>query len=171
MTHLDWSGCRNTRDLGGLPTRYGVRTRAGALIRTDSLHQLDPAGRAAFDEVGAGLILDLRSDSEQVDGHPLGGDPAYRRIPWIDPLREAEFVPSPDLAAVYRGSLSRNREHIGQILRVIAEAPTDSPVVLHCHAGKDRTGLLVALLLELVGVPREVKIGRASCRERVLMPV
>ena len=156
MTHLDWSGCRNTRDLGGLPTRYGVRTRAGALIRTDSLHELDAAGRATFGEVGAGLVLDLRSDWELDAAHPLDSDPAYRHVSWIDPVREAEFVPTTDLAEVYRGSLSRNRAHIVQIMRAVAEAPADRPVVVHCQAGKDRTGVLVALLLELVGVPREV---------------
>ena len=156
VTHLDWSGCRNTRDLGGLRTRYGDRTRAQAVIRTDSLHCLDAAGRAAFDEVGAGLVLDLRSDWEVDETHPLADDPAYRRIPWIDPVRDKEFVPSPDLAEVYRGSLVRNRAQIVQVLRAVAGAPVGLPVVVHCQAGKDRTGLLVALLLELAGVPREV---------------
>lgn len=211
MTHLDWSGCRNTRDLGGLPTRYGVRTRAGALIRTDSLHALDATGRATFAEVRAGLVLDLRSDSEigerypdagapggdavppvagtpgegavrpvaaahpVAGAHPLAGDPAYRRISWIDPVRDAEFVPSPGLAEVYRGSLRRNAAHIVQILRAVADAPADRPVVVHCHAGKDRTGLLIALLLELAGVPRdviaadyavsEVRLGLQDCDE------
>jgi HAD superfamily hydrolase (TIGR01509 family) len=166
VTHLDWSGCRNTRDLGGLPTRYGVRTRAGTLIRTDSLHHLDDAGRTTFAELGAGLVLDLRSDSEIGEGHPgagdpadaahpVAGDPAYRRIPWIDPLADKHFVPSPTLAETYRGSLDRNRGHIVQVLRAVADAPANRPVVVHCHAGKDRTGLLIALLLELAGVPRE----------------
>jgi HAD superfamily hydrolase (TIGR01509 family) len=126
------------------------------VIRTDSLHALDAAGRAAFDEVGAGLVLDLRSDWEVGEAHPLAGDPAYRRIPWIDPVRDKEFVPSPDVAEVYRGSLVRNRAQIVQVLRAVAEAPAGLPVVVHCQAGKDRTGLLVALLLELAGVPREV---------------
>ncbi|QNE21609.1 HAD-IA family hydrolase [Kribbella qitaiheensis] len=156
MTHLDWSGCRNTRDLGGLPTRYGGRTRAGALIRTDSLHLLDPAGRASLAEVGAGLVLDLRADWELDEPHPLADDPAYRRISWIDPVREPEFVHSPDLAEVYCGSLGRNRAQIVRILRAVAEAPAELPVVVHCRAGKDRTGLLIALLLDLAGVPRDV---------------
>ncbi|TDU87639.1 HAD superfamily hydrolase (TIGR01509 family) [Kribbella voronezhensis] len=156
MTHLDWSGCSNARDVGGLPTRYGGRTRAGAVIRTDSLHLLDDAGRAAVAELGPGLVLDLRSDWELSEPHPLAGDPAYRHIPWIDPVRDQEFVPTPDLAEVYRGSLGRNRAQIVQVLRAVAEAPVGLPVVVHCQAGKDRTGLLIALLLELAGVPRDV---------------
>jgi HAD superfamily hydrolase (TIGR01509 family) len=158
VTHLDWSGCLNTRDLGGVPTRYGGTTRAGSLIRSDSLHQLDSSGRAAFDAVGPGLVLDLRSDWEMDEPHPLDGEAAYRRIPWIDPVREAERVAGdePLMADIYRGSLDRNQGQIVQALRAVAEVPGDRPVVVHCRSGKDRTGLMVALLLDLVGVPREV---------------
>ena len=158
MTHLDWSGCLNARDLGGLPTRYGATTRAGAVIRTDSLHRLDPDGREAFDELGAGLVLDLRSDWEIHEPHPLDGDPAYRRIPWIDTARESERVRADErgMADLYRGSLERNQGQIVRALRAVADAPADAAVVVHCHAGKDRTGLLIALLLDLVGVPRDV---------------
>jgi HAD superfamily hydrolase (TIGR01509 family) len=158
VTHLEWSGCLNARDLGGLPTRYGALTRAGSVIRTDSLHQLDSAGLTAFSEIGAGLVLDLRSDWEMDEPHPLDGRPSYRRIPWIDPVREAERVPAdePTMADIYRGSLDRNQGQILQILRLLADAPIDNPVVVHCRSGKDRTGVLVALLLDLVGVPREV---------------
>jgi HAD superfamily hydrolase (TIGR01509 family) len=157
VTHLEWSGCLNTRDLGGLPTRYGGATRAGAVIRTDSLHQLDPDGLAAFSDAGVGLVLDIRSDWELDGAHPLEGSTTYRRIPWIDPARDSERVADDEstLADLYRGSLDRNQKHIAQILRALAEAPDPAPVVVHCRSGKDRTGLLVALLLDLVGVPRE----------------
>ncbi|GAA1599122.1 hypothetical protein GCM10009789_61480 [Kribbella sancticallisti] len=157
MTHLEWSGCLNARDLGGLPTRYGVATRAATVIRTDSLHRLDSDGLAAFKAVDAGLVLDLRSDWEMDEPHPLDGQSSYRRIPWIDPVREADRVPAdePLMADIYRGSLDRNQGQILQVLRALAEAPADAPVVVHCRSGKDRTGLLVALLLDLVGVPRE----------------
>lgn len=156
MTELDWSGCLNTRDLGGLPTRYGGATRAGTVIRTDSLHQLDPDGLAAFAEVGAGLVLDIRSHWELDEPHPLVASAAYRHIPWIDAERDVERGPAEEtLAELYRGSLDRNQRQIALICRAIAEAPSDAPVVAHCKAGKDRTGLLVALLLDLVGVPRE----------------
>jgi HAD superfamily hydrolase (TIGR01509 family) len=158
VTHLEWSGCLNARDVGGLPTRYGATTRAGAVIRTDSLHRLDSDGREAFDELGAGLVLDLRSDWEIHEPHPLDGDPAYRRIPWIDTARDGERVRADEsgLADLYRGSLQRNQGQIVRALRAVADAPADAAVVVHCHAGKDRTGLLIALLLDLVGVPRDV---------------
>lgn len=157
MIGLDWSGCPNARDLGGLPTRYGGTTRARALIRTDSLHNLDEAGRAAFAAHGAALILDLRSARELTEPHPSAGEESYRLVPWIDEEREAERDPAsePALADLYRGSLDRNTAQIAKAVRAVVEAP-DGPVVVHCHSGKDRTGLLVGLLLDLVGVPREV---------------
>ncbi|MEV8372887.1 tyrosine-protein phosphatase [Kribbella sp. NPDC056861] len=157
MTDLEWSGCLNTRELGGFPTRYGGVTRAGTVIRTDSPDQLDADGVAALRAAGPGLVLDLRSDWEMKQTHPLDGDAVYRRIPWIDPIREQERVPDdePLMADIYRGSLDRNQGQIVQALRAIASAPAEAPVVVHCKSGKDRTGLLVALLLDLVGVPRE----------------
>ncbi|TDO69156.1 HAD superfamily hydrolase (TIGR01509 family) [Kribbella sp. VKM Ac-2571] len=144
----------NARDVGGLPTRYGVQTRPRAVVRSDSL---DAADLAAFEALDAGLVLDLRSDWEIKQPHPLEGTPAYQRIPWIDPeaerLRDAEAEPR--LVDVYRNSLTRNAAHIGRIFAAIADAPADRPVVVHCKAGKDRTGLTIAVLLDLAGVPRE----------------
>jgi HAD superfamily hydrolase (TIGR01509 family) len=142
----------NARDVGGLPTRYGVPTRARALVRTDAF----TAVPEEFEALGPGLVLDLRSDWELKEPHPLAGTPPYQRIPWIDP--EAEKLRNPDaeprLVDVYRNSLTRNAAHIGRIFAAIADAPADRPVVVHCQAGKDRTGLTVAILLELAGVPR-----------------
>lgn len=157
MRDLNWSGCPNARDLGGLPTRYGGATRSGVLVRTDSLHKLDDAGRAAFMAHGAALILDLRSDWELEEPHPSADHPSYKRIPWIDEDRDVERDAASELALadVYRGSLDRNTVQVAKAVRAVLEAP-DGPVVVHCHSGKDRTGLLVALLLDLVGVPREI---------------
>lgn len=148
----------NSRDLGGLPTRYGVPTRKRAVFRTESLDELNDEGRVAFEAVEAGLVLDLRSDWEIKQPHPLEGRASYQRLPWIDPVAEAGYDPTADaeLADVYRGSLSRNIAYIARGLRAIANAPVDRPVVVHCRSGKDRTGVMIALLLELVGVPREV---------------
>lgn len=152
-----WSRCLNVRDLGNLPTKYGVPTRAGTVYRADTLDNLDDTGRTEFAAVDAGLILDLRSDFELTQPHPFEGAASYQRIPWIDPAADVRRDPASEvmLADVYRGSLDRNTARVAKACRAIADAPADRPVVVHCRAGKDRTGLLIALLLELAGVPRD----------------
>jgi rhodanese-related sulfurtransferase len=128
------------------------------VLRTDSPDNLDDAGRDAFAAVGAGLVLDLRSDWELRQPHLLEGSASYQRIPWIDPVADLQRDPASErlLADIYRGSLDRNKAQIAKAFRALIEAPADAPVVVHCKSGKDRTGVLVALWLELVGVPREV---------------
>jgi len=128
------------------------------VLRTDSPDNLDDAGRDAFVAVGAGLVLDLRSDWELKQSHLLDGSASYQRIPWIDPAADVMRDPAsePLLADIYRGSLDRNKAQIAKAFRALIDAPADAPVVVHCKSGKDRTGLLVALWLDLVGVPRKV---------------
>jgi protein tyrosine/serine phosphatase len=158
MTILTWSGCRNVRDVGGLPTSDGRAVRDRTLVRSDCLDRLDDDGRAALTSYGVSRVIDLRSDFE-LDGtpHPLAEDASYARIPWIDPQRDVERDPDgePDLAGRYRDSLDRNTRQVAAVVRAFVEAPS-GPVLVHCHAGKDRTGMLVALLLDLVGVDRGV---------------
>ncbi len=153
-----WSGCLNARDIGGLPTRYGVPTRSGTVFRTDSPDNLDDDGQGAFVAAGAGLVLDLRSDWEIRQPHLLDGSASYQRIPWIDPAAEVhrDAAAEPLLSDIYRGSLDRNKSQIAKAFRALVAAPGDAPVVVHCKSGKDRTGLLIALWLDLVGVPRTV---------------
>ena len=161
MSALTWSGCRNVRDLGGLPTADGGSVRPRALVRADSLSQLDEAGVAAVRAYVVSRIIDLRAGHE--DGsrpHPFADDDTYRSVPWIDVDREPERDPAAerDLADLYRGSLDRNALQVGAAVRAFTEAPPGT-VVVHCAAGKDRTGMLVAVLLELAGVPREAVVA------------
>ena len=167
---LGWVGCPNARDVGGLPTRDGRRVRSGALLRTDSLDQLDVTGIRCVQDLRPALVLDLRSDFETaVKEHPLGADRAYRCIPFIDPARDVERDRAAEhtLADRYRGSLDRNGGQVAAIVRATAAAP-DGPVIVHCVAGKDRTGLVVALLLDLVGVPHDLICADYARSEELL---
>ena len=160
MTVLTWSGCRNVRDLGGLPTTDGARTRDRALVRADSLTRLDEAGQAALAAYGVSRIVDLRADHETADPpHPYAGQEVYRSVPWVDVDQEPPREPSTErgLAGIYRDSLDRNVRPVAAAVRSFVEAPP-GPVVVHCAGGKDRTGMLVAVLLETVGVPRAVVV-------------
>jgi len=95
------------------------------VFRSDSLDDLGNAGRAALDAVDAGLVLDLRSEQELTQPHPLDGTPAYQRIPWIDPVAEAtrDAAAEPRLVDIYSNSLTRNAAQISKIFQAIADAP------------------------------------------------
>lgn len=142
------------RDLGGLPTADGHRIRPGALIRSDSLHWLTAEGVEAVLAIPVRRIIDLRSLEEiDRDPSPFADSTDYRVLPLIDPSREHERDPEVEQThpATYIGSLRRNRERIVAAVAALADAPAGA-VLVHCHSGKDRTGMVVALALALVGV-------------------
>ena len=155
---LAWEGCLNARDLGGYPTEDGRETRWGAIVRSDSLATLSEAGRAALVDYGVRSIIDLRLPSE-VEEHPnpfaVAGahGMAYRNISFVDPAAGplGDFT---SMADNYARMLGRFRPAVGAVMTAIARAP-EGGVLVHCMGGKDRTGLISALLLELVGVPRD----------------
>jgi protein-tyrosine phosphatase len=155
---LAWEGCVNARDLGGYATADGGETRWGAVVRSDSLAALTPAGRAALADYGVRAIVDLRLPAELADypnpyAEPGDHGVAYTNISFIDPAA----VP-PDavttLAEDYLQMLDRYRQGVAEVMAAIANAP-EGGVLIHCAAGKDRTGLISALLLGLVDVPAE----------------
>ena len=161
------------RDLGGLPVAGGGSIRPGALIRSDSLDRLDPDGLLAFAEHATShevsLILDLRSPAEAGRPHPFVDDPRYRLVPMIDPRlrgvgpegrgagetqRGRDRSTERTLGMIYSSSLDRNARCIVDGVIAIADAPPGG-VVVHCAVGKDRTGMIVALILSALGVPDE----------------
>jgi len=173
---LDWPDCRNVRDLGGVPTGDGGRIRSGALIRADDLANLTAAGVAAVDAAGVRRVIDLRGRAEiALLPSPFADDERYRWRPFIDEVadRERDPVAEATLLATYRGSVERNARNIVAGLRAVAGAPPDGGVVVHCAAGKDRTGVLVALALSVAGVaPDEIAADYArtvECRPETIL--
>ena len=167
MTTLDWSGCRNVRDLGGLPTADGGVVQPRRLVRSDGLDALDDDGHASFRAYGVARVVDLRGGTvADAAEHPYAGDPVYVHVPWIDADRdhERDADAERDLADVYRGSLDRNTRRVAAVVRAFTSAPA-GPVLVHCAAGKDRTGMAVALLLEAAGVPREHVVADYAASE------
>jgi protein tyrosine/serine phosphatase len=147
MNPLRWPDLRNARDLGGIPTVDGARIRERALIRTDNHSRLDADGIAAVGSYGVGRIIDLRWRSEAAKyPSPLVDDHRYRLIPaCFDPTGDEEIPPDS-----YRVMVDSSRERLAAVLTAIAEAPPGG-VVVHCHAGRDRTGVVVALALHVAG--------------------
>jgi protein-tyrosine phosphatase len=152
---LDWEALLNARDLGGLPTASGRETRWGAVVRSDSLAALTPAGRDAVLAYGIRTVIDLRLPSElRSDPNPFAARDhhgvAYHNVSFIDPASRPQALAT-TLAEDYKGMLGRFGLRVAAVVATIAGAP-EGGVVIHCAAGKDRTGLIVALLLSTVGV-------------------
>ena len=150
---LDWPHCRNVRDLGGTPLTNGGRIRSGALVRSDNLDQLDETGIAAVNASGVSRIVDLRSVWEcEKYPSPFADDARWLNVPLVDP--DAPDIATEALVEQYRVLVDGSPERFASAIAAIAEAPPGC-VVVACHAGKDRTGLVIALALHLAGVPLE----------------
>jgi protein tyrosine/serine phosphatase len=160
---LAWDGCINVRDLGGLTTADGGRTRYGSVIRADSVGLLSRDGWEAVAEAGVTRIVDLRQEFEAVDDPPRELAIDVVDVPIFADLNDEDWATVEALAAgaptsaesqrlVYLHLLERARPRFVAAVAAVGGAP-DGAVVVHCHGGKDRTGIVVALLLRLAGVP------------------
>ncbi|MCF4121881.1 tyrosine-protein phosphatase [Antribacter sp. KLBMP9083] len=153
--HLHWPDCLNARDLGGLPLADGGTVRERALVRADSLTFLTPEGVAAVRGYGVARIIDLRRPFETVRyPHAFADDPIYHP----SPVQEPEDWEEGPWADLYCGMLARRPTLFARAVGAIADAPAGA-VVVHCAAGKDRTGLVVAMALTLAGVPEEAVVA------------
>jgi len=155
---IELDGAFNFRDLGGLPTIDGGRTRHGVLYRSDALQHLEPSAVARLHELGISSIVDLRSESEvEQRGRGLLADEA---IGWFHfPLSDIgapgyeppAALAAGDMGAHYVETLPGRTPQLARVIEHLAD-PDAVPAIFHCAAGKDRTGVVAALVLELVGV-------------------
>ncbi|MFD6161150.1 tyrosine-protein phosphatase [Nocardia sp. NPDC060256] len=158
--HIHFERLHNFRDLGGYPTEDGQTVRWGRLFRSDSLGKLRDADVARFLDLGITTVIDLRYPWE-VDAKgrvPQHESLVYHNLsiehrPYDQAALGPEIETGPFLAERFMEVATDGVEEIRQALQVIAEA--DGPTVFHCAAGKDRTGLLAAVVLSLLGVPEE----------------
>jgi len=165
--------CFNFRDIGGYETVDGHRVRWGSVYRSDTLHRLTTADLELASEIGIRTVIDLRSRGELERSGRFGRahEVAFHHLPV-----EEEIPADPssrDLAEPPRGEMYVEMATVGgaaiaNILRVIAEG--EHAVVFHCFAGKDRTGVIAALLLSTLGVPDETIVADYQLSERSLAP-
>jgi protein-tyrosine phosphatase len=146
--HLSWPHCLNLRDLGGMATPTG-RTPFGVFVRGDDLGQLNQEGITALRAYGVSTILDLRRPQEVLadTAYPFA-PPLYLHLPLLED--EDAALPFANLDQVYDFIVRFRSERLAEILTALAQSP--NPVLFHCQAGKDRTGIIAALLLSLAGV-------------------
>jgi protein-tyrosine phosphatase len=178
---IELDGAVNVRDVGGLETDEGGTTVPGVLLRSDNLQGLsDKDVRRLIDDVGLETVLDLRTPTEvRLEGPgPLVAEGLRHvnldLIPTWDVAEGASerIVPHEqreegDLSHFYLTYLDQMPQSVVDALRVIAD-PASGPVVVHCAAGKDRTGVIVALALQVAGVRRdEIVADYAMTGERI----
>jgi protein-tyrosine phosphatase len=154
--------CQNFRDMGGYRTASGRELAWGRLYRADTLHRLTPADLAAIAGLGVTTVIDLRGRSEvEQHGRIQAGDHAiaYHHLPMLDEVAGADRPtlsladdPPSDLGQVYVRMLAEGTPAITRAVRALA-VPGALPAVFHCMAGKDRTGILAAVILAALDVP------------------
>jgi len=179
--HLEWEGLINARDIGGLAAADGS-IKPGALVRSDLLNGLTALGVAALTEHGVRTVIDVRGPDEAADDwdrYPIKGDGTvgYLNKPFRGGLKPEMLE---QMHAVYRDAQSReelnradldyNQPGIAGIVGAIADAPPGG-VLVHCHAGKDRTGMAIALALAAVGVNDTDIADDYALTELVLEPL
>jgi protein tyrosine/serine phosphatase len=165
---VELDGPANFRDLGGYRTGAGREIRTGLVFRSDSLSAMtDRDVQHCVDELGIRTVVDLRAGHE-VDRFSHGPLEAagveFRHRPIVDETRRdrieesADAPPPSSPAAIYLLMLDRFAARLTDVVGLVAD-PTTHPVVFHCAAGKDRTGLVAALVLGLLDVDRETIVA------------
>ncbi len=152
---LELAGADNVRDLGDLPTADGRRTRRGRILRSDFLVSLREADEEALlRRFGLRRVIDLRTAAE-IESFPgpweeHGVDVVRASLP-LDPAFAA--TGTEDMIGLYLSFVAPPAPAVTAALAALLD-PEAQPLLIHCAAGKDRTGALVALALELLGVER-----------------
>ena len=158
--HIDLEAVHNFRDLGGYTAAGGRRLAWGRVFRADGLYRLTEADVARLAPLGLRTVIDLRTADELVERgtFPLDQHPVeFHHLSIIDrtwDVDEAEQWGDDQagfLQSKYHSMLKQGGDKVGAALRIISDAD-NCPVVFHCAAGKDRTGLVAGLLLSGLGV-------------------
>jgi len=160
--HLRLDGTRNLRDTGGYPAAGGRagpgrQTRWHTLLRSDELTCLPAHAEAELRGLGIRHVVDLRWPDELEQSPNAFASDAQIRYTSVSLLAD-DPTPHAGLDGMYRHILDERWEQLGTVVRSLLE-PGGLPVVIGCAAGKDRTGVTIALLLSLCGVPDEVVVA------------
>jgi protein-tyrosine phosphatase len=162
---LPFGGAFNFRDLGGYPARAGQTVRWRTLFRADALHRLPDEELDQLAEMNVHTVLDLRTRAEVEGGHlsdetrglvhlhlPVLGETWKPRD--LDPDADAGQI----LGDLYVDMLTIGAPALAGALETLSD-PGNLPAVFHCAAGKDRTGVLAAMVLSLLGVDDDVIVA------------
>ena len=154
--YLQLPGCLNLRELGGYETTEGKQIKWRTLLRSDSLHRLPISSQQQLIDYGVKTIVDLRNLFEiKLEEYAFSNrkEIRYFNLPLIEENQRniIESIKDKTLLELNLFFLKERPLAIKIILETLATQQT--PVIIHCAAGKDRTGFITALLLGLAGVP------------------
>ena len=156
--HWPLAGTYNLRDVGGYITQEGGMTRWRTFWRADALHKLTPAAQQALIDNGVRTIIDLRHDEELAAAPNVFAESdqvTYHNLPlFAGASPSGNRTLPPDLEAIYLYVLDERQTAVKAVFDAMTTADA-FPVLIHCTAGKDRTGVISALMLGLVGVDAE----------------
>lgn len=171
--HVAVEGCVNFRDAGGWALADGRRMRTGVLYRSDDQIRLTDRGRAAVAALGLRAVIDVRQEPQFVRRPAFVPEVTYHR-PLVDRVVDLDnppplFEPA-HIADMYDEMIARSVPQIADVLDLIAANVGDGPVLVHCAYGKDRTGVIVALVQAALGFGPEVlteEYGRSDAPTRL----
>jgi protein-tyrosine phosphatase len=152
--HPGLEGCCNFRDVGGHRTIDGGRIRPRRLFRSDSLAEASPTDCELLERVGLRTVIDLRDTGEAAfAGRYPGRVDTYHHLPLGNPMHDAPIRWSDpmEVARRYYDLMVDGGDAIAEVFAVLTD-PSTYPVVVHCSVGKDRTGIVIALVLSALGV-------------------
>ncbi|MEM8860757.1 MAG: tyrosine-protein phosphatase [Chloroflexota bacterium] len=174
---LDWPNCLNIRDLGGLPTPDNGVTKWQAVIRSDLVNDLNADGQQMLLDYGVRTTIDLRAPREVEKKPSIYQNQSEGLIHYVNQPLEHFYPHVGELISnassrgeVYCIILDHYADLICSALRLIANAD-EGGVLIHCQAGKDRTGTISALLLKLVGVEDDVIAADYAESQANLWPI
>lgn len=169
MTVIEVPHLHNLREIGGLPLTGSRRVRSGLVYRSAAPLRDSNAVVPGVRDLGVQRVLDLRDEGERRMAPSLweGSDLEVLHVPVFGGhLRTLRF---PDLTTLYEIMIRDHGEALTQAVGAIAQTP-DRPTLVHCTAGKDRTGVVIGLLLELLGADRATVLKDFTRSEQLLGP-
>jgi protein-tyrosine phosphatase len=162
----------NTRDVGGYKTLDGRTTKWRSLLRSDNLHALTPGAQNTLLDYGVRTIIDLRN-SDEIEKAPnvfaQHSQVSYYNIPLFNNQIDYSQIPLWTLEELYVISLDKCRSQVLAIINTITVHKT--PILVHCAAGKDRTGIIVALLLSIANVPLKTIADDYAVSGKNIIPI
>lgn len=151
--YLDLEGAYNIRDIGGYTTADNCQTRWRTVLRGGRLSELTPKSQQTLLDYGLKKIIDLRRPSELADSPSVFANSEVVRYYNIPLIEEESLIRKFDsLTELYEGILANSQAQIREILEIIADSANEA-VMVNCTGGKDRTGIIMALLLGIANVP------------------